>query len=146
MSFEDKRFQESCKQYFLLTVEIKDYNVVIYEKKKFDQPVKNNLRTYDKIKKTAIGQGDDYTNGCLLDYPFLKKYKLTAMNLSKQQKLDAESKAIKPINFTGNLDEDNTSPGNTNKFFVIEEAKETVLHFSKGTVTVLWFYFVLIWN
>ena len=40
----------------------------------FDQPVKNNLRIYDKMRKTAIGQGDDYTTGCLLDYPFLKKY------------------------------------------------------------------------
>ena len=39
----------------------------------FDQPVKNNLRTYDKMRKTAIGQGDDYATGCLLDYPFLKK-------------------------------------------------------------------------
>ena len=119
---------------------------MIYEKNLFGQPVKNDLRTYENIQKTASGQGDDYTTGCLLDYPFFKKYKLIAMNLSKQQKLDAESKAIKPINFTGNLDRDNTSPYNTNMFFVIEEAKETVLHFSKRTVTVLWFYFVLIWN
>ena len=34
-------------------------------KKKIDQPVKNDLRTYDKI---AFDQGDDYTTGCLLDY------------------------------------------------------------------------------
>ena len=34
----------------------------------FDQPVKNNLRTYDNIQKIATGQKYDYTNGCLLDY------------------------------------------------------------------------------
>ena len=119
---------------------------MIYEKNLFGQPVKNDLRTYENIQKTASGQGDDYTTSCLLDYPFFKKYKLIAMNLSKQRKIDAESKTIKPINFTGNLDWDNTSPGNINMFFVIEEAKETVLHFSKRTVTVLWFCFVLIWN
>ena len=34
----------------------------------FDQPVKNNLRTYDNIRKNATGQGDDYNTGCLLDY------------------------------------------------------------------------------
>ena len=36
----------------------------------FDQPVKNNLRTYDNIRKIATNQGDDYTTGCLLDYPY----------------------------------------------------------------------------
>ena len=35
----------------------------------FDQPVKNNKVTYKKIGKIATGQGDNYTTGCLLDYP-----------------------------------------------------------------------------
>ena len=39
-----------------------------------DQPVKNDLITYDNIWKIATGQGDDYTTGCLLDYPYFKKY------------------------------------------------------------------------
>ena len=34
----------------------------------FDQPVKSDMRTYDNIQKIVIGQGDDYTTGCLLDY------------------------------------------------------------------------------
>ena len=38
----------------------------------FDQPVKNNLATYDNIRKIPTGQGDDYTTGCLLDYPYFK--------------------------------------------------------------------------
>ena len=55
------------------------------------------------------------------------------IDLSKQQKLDADPKAIQQINFTGNLDR---AEGLT-MFFIIEEAKETVLDFSKGTVKVL---------
>ena len=38
-----------------------------------DQPVKNKLKTYDNIRKTATGQDDDYTTGCLLDYPYFKE-------------------------------------------------------------------------
>ena len=66
-------------------------------------------------------------------------YKLIAIDLSKQQKLDADPKAMQQINFIGNLDR---AEGVT-MFFIIEEAKETVLDFSKETVKVLWFYFVL---
>ena len=40
----------------------------------FDQTLKNNLRTYDNIRKIATGQVDDYTIGCLLDYPYFEKY------------------------------------------------------------------------
>ena len=48
---------------------------------------------------------------------------MTAVDLSKQQALDADPRAIQQINFTANLDRD----GNTTTFFIIEEAKETVL-------------------
>ena len=69
-----------------------------------DQPIKNDLRTYDNIPKSAIGQGNDNTVGCLLDYNYFKKYyKVTAIDLSKQQALDADPKAIQQINFNGNL-------------------------------------------
>ena len=82
-------------------------------------------------------QGDDYTTGCLLDYPYFKKYyELITIDLSKQQKLDADPKAIQQINLTENLDREEGST----MFFIIEEAKETVLDLSKGTVQVLWFY------
>ena len=48
---------------------------------------------------------DDYTTGCLLDYTYFKKYyKMIAVDLSKQQALDADPKAIQRINFTANLD------------------------------------------
>ena len=100
----------------------------------FDQPIKNNKVTYDKIKKIATGQGDDYTTGCLLDYPYFENtYKMIAADLSKQQALDADSRAIQQINFTTNPD----GAGNTRVYFILEEAKETILDFSQGTVKVL---------
>ena len=100
----------------------------------FDQPIKNDLKTYDSIRIIATGQGNDCKTECLLDYPYFKKYyKLTAIDLSKQQNLDIDPKAIQQINFTGNLDR----AGGATMFCIIEEAKETVLDFSKGTVKVL---------
>ena len=99
----------------------------------FDQPIKNNKVTYDNIRKIAIGQGDDNTTGCLLDYPyFADTYKMIAVDLSRQQALNANPTAIQQINFTGNLDR----AGNTRVYFILEEAKETILDFSKGTVKV----------
>ena len=55
-------------------MEIKDYNVMIDGQNIFDQTVKNNLRTYNNIRKITIDQEVDYTTGCLLDYPYFKKY------------------------------------------------------------------------
>ena len=55
------------------------------------------------------------------------------IDLSKQQALNADPKAIHQINFTANLDR----AGNITKFFIIEEAKETVVDISQGTVKVL---------
>ena len=58
---------------------------------------------------------------------------MIATDLSKQQALDADPKAIEQINFTANLDR----AGNTRIYFILEEAKETVFEFSQGTVKVL---------
>ena len=100
----------------------------------FDQPVKNNKVTYDNIRKIATGQGDDYATGCLLDYPyFTDTYEMIAVEISKQQALDADPRAIQQINFTENLDR----AGNTRVYFIPEEAKETILDFSQGTVKLL---------
>ena len=100
----------------------------------FDQPAKNDKVKYENIRKIATGQGDDYTSGCLLDYSYFKDYyKMIAVDLSKQQALDADLKAITQINFTANLDR----PGNKRFYFILEEAKETVFEFLQGTVKVL---------
>ena len=102
----------------------------------FHQPMKNHVKTYDNITKIATGQRDDYTTGCLLDYSYFRKYyKLVAIDLSKQPKLDANPKAIRQINFTGNLAKAEIARIN----FIIEEAKDTALDFSKESVTVLRF-------
>ena len=58
---------------------------------------------------------------------------MIAVDLSKQQALDADPKAIQQINFTANLDR----ADNTRIYFILEEAKETIFEFSQGTVKVL---------
>ena len=134
LAFENDDDRTSDDQYYLSTVEIKDYNIMINGEKFSDQPIKNNKVTYDNIRKIATGQGDDYATGCLLDYPyFANTYKMIAVDLSKQQALDADPRAIQQINFTANLDR----AGNTRVYFILEEAKETILDFSQGTVKVL---------
>ena len=71
----------------------------------FDQPVKDNKVTYENIRKVATGQEDDYTTGCLLDYPYFKDgYKMIAVDFSKQQALVADPRAYQQINFSANLD------------------------------------------
>ena len=75
----------------------------------FDQPVKNDIRTYDNIRKISTGQGDDCATSCLLDYNYFKEhYKMIKINLSKQQKLDSDPKEIQQLNFTGNLESQST--------------------------------------
>ena len=86
----------------------------------FGQPIKENKVTYEKIRKFATGQGDDYATGCMLDYPYFKvSYKMIAVDLSKQQALDADPRAIQQINFTENLDR----AGNIRIYFILEKAK-----------------------
>ena len=98
LPFKDSDGRESNDQYYLPIVEIKDYNVMIDGRNFFDQPIKNNLKTYNNVIKIATGQDDDYTPGCLLDYPYFKKYyKLIATDLSKQHKLDADPKEMQQI-------------------------------------------------
>ena len=58
---------------------------------------------------------------------------MIVVDLSKQQALDADPKAIQQINFTANLDK----AGNTRFYSILEEAKETIFEFSRGTVKVL---------
>ena len=100
----------------------------------FNQPVKNDNVTYENIRSIPTGQEDDYTTGCLLDYIYFKNYyKMTVVDLSKQQALDADPKAIQHINFAANLNRE----GNTRFYFILEEAKETVFEFSQGAVKVL---------
>ena len=134
LPFENEDGRISHSIYHLPKVETKDYNVLIDGKNFFDQPINSMTKTYQNIRKIATDQRDDYTTGCFLDYPYFKDhYKMIAIDLSKQQALDADPRAIQQISFTANLDRDE----NTTMFFLIEKAKETVLDFSQEAIKVL---------
>ena len=105
LSFKVKNGRTSYTRYNPSLVKIKVYNVMINGRNIFDQPVKNDLIRYENIQKITTGQGDDYTTGCLLDYPYFNNYyKMVAIDLSRQGRLDADLKAIQEINFSTNLD------------------------------------------
>ena len=134
LASENDTQRTSHSRYYLSNVEIKKYNFMINGENFFDQPVKDNKVTHENIRKIATGKGDDYITGCLLDYPYFKdSFKMIAIDLSKQQALDVDRRAIQQINFTANLDR----AGNTRIYFILEEAKETILDFLQGTVKVL---------
>ena len=94
----------------------------------FDQPINSKLQTFENIRKIASGKGDDFMAVYLLDYCYFKEnYKMIAIDLSKQQVIDADTRTNGQITFTAN----------TTMIFIIKEAKEVVLAFSQGTVKVL---------
>ena len=77
LAFEHDAQRTSHSGCYLPNVELKDYNVMIYGENFFDQLVKDNKVTYEKIRKVVTGQEDEYTTGCLLDYPYFKdSYKM----------------------------------------------------------------------
>ena len=134
LSFKNEDNRTSHSIYYLPKVEIEDYSVMIDGRKVFDQPINSMTKTYKNIRKIAPGQRDDYTPGCLLDYSHFKEnYKMIAIDLRKQEALDADPRAIQQINFTAKLDREE----NPKMFFIIGQAKETAFEFSQGTVKVL---------
>ena len=75
----------------------------------FDEAIRNNIKTFENFHNIATGQGCDYITGCLLDYLYFKKhYKMIAIDLSKQQALDDDLKAMLLINFTENVKQNAT--------------------------------------
>ena len=104
---------------------------MIDEQNFFDQPIRNNSITYDNTGTIATGWGNGYTTGCLLAYNYFKiYYKRITIDLSKQEALDSDPKAIQEINLIENLENQSAI------FFITEETKETVLDFSQETVKV----------
>ena len=120
------------KKNFLLRVKIENYNIETDGRNFYDQPVNDVIKKYDEVRKVSAGQGDDYTTCCLLDFSYYKNnYRLIAADLSKQKALDADSRAIQQIIFTGKTD-------NTIRvYYILEQSKETILEFAKGTTKVL---------
>ena len=104
-----------------------------------DQPVKSDnmitLITFEKLQ-----QVQEMITPYLLDYNYFNQHhKMIATDLSKQQALDADPKAMQEIYFTGNLEHDNDAI----MFYITEEGKENALDFSQRAVKVLWIYFHL---
>ena len=123
---------DSFKKYFLPRVKIENYNIEIDGRNFYDQPINDSIKQYDEIRKVSTGQDDDYTTGCLLDFAYYEKnYRLIAADMSKQNALDADPREIQQIIFTGKVD------ANSTIYYILEQSKETILQYSKGTRNVL---------
>ena len=129
--------EKAFNKYFLPNIKIEKYNVEIDGRNFYDQAINDSIKQYDEIRKISTGQGDDYTTGCLLDFAYFEKnYRLIAVDLSKQKALDADSRAIQQIIFTGKI---KATEANTRViiYYILEKSKETILQFSKRTTKVL---------
>ena len=124
LSFENEDDRTSYYKYYLPSVEIKDYNVLIDGNAFFELTIKNIEETYEKIVQITDHSGY-YTRENLLDYEYFKEhYKLITIDLSKQ--IELENKDIKQqINFIGNLERDDGAV----MFFIIEKSEETIIEF-----------------
>ena len=123
--------ENSYDKYLLPRLKIDNYNIEIDGRNFYDQSINDSIKQYDEIRKISIGQGDDYTTGCLLDFAyFMKKYRLIAVDLRKQA-LDADPKGIQQIIFSGK------ASANVVIYYILEKLKETKFEFSKGTTKVL---------
>ena len=127
LSFENEAGRRGYPGCYFPKVETKGYNIKIKGRNFFDQPVNNEIKAYENIRKIATGQKDNYTARCLLDYPYFREsFKMIAIELGKQQALGADPRTIQLINFTVNLER----VGDTKMLFVLEEIKQTILDFS----------------
>ena len=98
----NKATADSHRRYFLPRVKVEYYNIEINGRHFYDHPINDSINQYNKVRKVSTGQGDDYTTGCLLDFAYFEKnYRLIAADLSKQKALDADSRVIQQILFTG---------------------------------------------
>ena len=123
-----KDHRDSFSHYYVLKVQIKDFNVLIGGKSFFDLPVKNE-EAYQNI--IDMYNSNDYTTGSLLDFAYYKEnYRLIAIDLSKQTKL----KDPQQINFIGKIEGQNNG---VTMFFIIERSEETTFEFSQNSVNIL---------
>ena len=124
--------ENSHNKYFLSRLKIDNYNIETDGRNFYDQAINDSIKQYDEIRKISIGQGDNYTTGCLLYFAYFKeKYRLMAADLSKQKGLEADLRAIQQIIFTGK------ASANVVVYYILEKSKQTILEFSKGTRNVL---------
>ena len=128
---------DSFKKILSSDSKTENYNIEIDGRNFYKQPINDSVKQYDEVRKISTGQGDDYRTGCLLDFAYFEKnYRLIAADLSKQKALDADSRAIQQIIFTGKI---KATVANTRViiYYILEQSKETILEFAKGTTKVL---------
>ena len=124
--------ENSYWRYFLPRIKITNYNIEINGRNFYDQPIDDSVKQYDEVRKISTGKGDDYTTGCLLDFAYFEKnYRIIAADLSKQKALDADSREIQQIIFTGHTD------AQIRIYYILQQSKETIPEFSEGTTKVL---------
>ena len=122
-SYENKEDRTSFLKYYVPKVEIKDFNVLIDEKRFFDVPVRNKEEGYEKIM--SISKNNDYTTSNSLDYEYFSKhYKLIAIDLSKQIELENPD-LRQQINFIGKLSKKQQC------FSLLRNQKKRLLNFYK---------------
>ena len=91
------------------------------------------IKQYDEFRKISTGQGDDYTTGCVLNFDYFEKnYRVIAADLSKQKALDADSRVIQQIIFTGEI---KSTVANTRViiFYVLEKSNIIIIIMFNGT-------------
>ena len=127
----DNDNRKSSFQFYLPSVMVKDYNVIIDNLPFFELPIKNEEEAYEKI--IDISRNNEYTTGNLLDYDYFKKYyKSIAIDLSKQEVLQENKDLIQQINFIGRLEQD------ADIFVIMEKKENTILEFSQNFANVLY--------
>ena len=102
----------------------------------YDQQINDLIKQYDEVRKVSTGQGGDYTTESLLDYAYCKdNYRLIPIDLGIQKALDADPTAIQQIVFQGVVGGNDGTK--IRLYTILEQWKETMLEFSKGTAKVL---------
>ena len=92
-----KDHRDSSSHYYVPNARIKDFNVLIDGKNFFDLPVKNEEEAYEKIMDMS---NNDYTTGNLLDFAYFEEsYRLIAIDLSKQNKLNDPKRLVVLVSF-----------------------------------------------
>ena len=61
-----------------LILDIIRHNQKLYHyhrwKNLYDQAIDSDIKRYEEIRKLTIGEGGNYTTGCLLDYDYIKNH------------------------------------------------------------------------
>ena len=130
LSYQNVDDRQSYDEFYLLKVMVKDYNVIIDKLAFFYLPIKTEEEAYEKI--IDISRNNEFMTGNLLDYDYFKKYKLIAIDLSKQEVLQENEDLIQQINFIGKLEEA------ANVFIIIEKKENTILEFSPNFANVIY--------